>query len=232
MEVELKEPAHEWSGVLPYLLDRGRIVALAKADGKILVGTDFGQVECIEADTGESAWLYTFPTLRRTLTYSSRGMPPTQTEAAAAFQHDNANPPSSGLHVINGKARAPRLVVDPAPVDPFHGLGRRLALAWTATGLGLTALLLVHFLGWWRHWGSGSVGGVAVWITFLLFCVYLAYGRLSPESALALKAAILSGFLFGAWDIVQSFRRQLWIEGTILSITFAGIALFIYLTTA
>ena len=232
MEVEWREPDHQWSGVLPYLLDRGRIVALARADGKILVGTDFGQVECIEADTGESAWLYTFPTMRRTLSYSARGMPPTQTEAAAAFQRDNANPPSSGLHVINGKARAPRIVVDPEPVDPYRGLARRLFLAWTATGVGLAAFLLVHSLGWWRRWNSSSVGGAAVWITFLVFCGYLAYGRVSPESSLALKGVILSGFLFGLWDTIQSFRRHLWIEGCILAITFAGIGLFMYLTTA
>jgi outer membrane protein assembly factor BamB len=232
MQVELRTPSRQWAGVLPYLLDRGRIVALAVADGRLLIGTDFGQVECINADTGQSWWLYTFPTLRRTLSYSSRSLPPMESEAAEAFRHDNANPPTSGLHVINGKARAPRIVTDPDPVNPYRRLPLHRALAWCGAGLGFLVLSLIHLIAWLRRWETSVAGAAAVWLTFLLFCFYLALGRVSPASSLALKMAILAGFVFSFWDAAKSFRRGLRMEGAILTITLAGIVLFMILTLA
>ena len=229
MEIEVAAPTNHWAGVLPYLLDRGRISTVAKAAGKILIGTDLGQVECVNADTGESDWLYLFPTLRRTMSYSARSLPPTLSEADAIFRRENGSPPISGLHVINGKARAPRIIFDPDPVNPYRRLPSRLAVAWTGACLPVVILIGVHVAGWRRKWESSIPGAVAAWLTFLLFCCYLFYGRTSPETSMALKAAMLAGFGFGAWDAIHSCRRGLWIEGMTVIVTFAGIAAFLFL---
>jgi outer membrane protein assembly factor BamB len=228
MEIELQSPTSHWAGVLPYLLDHGRISAVTRVRGEILIGTDLGQVECINAANGESQWLYIFPTLRRTASYSSHGLPPTMSEAAEVFHRDNGNPSISGLHVINGKARAPHISIDPDPADPYRRLTWHLAIAWGGVGILTAALILVHIYAGFRRWESGIPGAIGVWLTFLLFCCYLFYGRVSPASSLALKAAILTGFLLGAFDAMRSFRQGLWLEGTVLIVTFLGIGTFIF----
>ena len=97
--------------------------------------------------------------------------------------------------------------VVPHNLKRLRRLPLHLAIAWSGAGLSVLLLLLVHLLGWIRKWESSIPGAVAVWLTFLLFCLYLFYGRVSPHSSLALKIAILSGFLFGLVDTVRSCRR-------------------------
>jgi outer membrane protein assembly factor BamB len=232
MEIELRAPTNHWAGVLSYLMDRGRITAIGRANERILIGTDFGQVECIAAVTGESQWLYVFPTLHRTMSYSSRGLPPTQSEAAAIFRRENANPPISGLHLINGKAGTPCVILDPKPVDPYVNLPRHLVTAWGGAGIALIILVLVHTLPWTRKWGPNALGTTAVWLTFLLFGFYLFYGRVSPASSIALRTTMLIGFISGVLDTVKSFRRGQRIEAAILAVTFAAVGLFIWLALA
>jgi len=53
------------------------IRAVAAAQGRILLGSNMGHVECLDAHTGKSLWLYVFPTMRHTMSYSSpNGLPP------------------------------------------------------------------------------------------------------------------------------------------------------------
>lgn len=229
MEIEVRTPTNHWTGVLSYLMNGGRIAAVGKAAGRILIGTDVGQVECVDLDTGKSLWLYNFPTLRRTMSYRSHSLPPTMSEAAATFRRDNGNPPTSGLQVINAKASKPIIISDPDPVDPYRKLPLYRAMAWGGAGLAFGLLLLVHILGWVRRWQWSVSGTMAGWLTFLLFCGYLFLGRISPASSLALKISILTGFVLGILDAAGCYRRRLWFEGTILLVIFATIAVFIFL---
>ena len=57
---------------LPYLR-YGDVVAVGETEHKLLLGTDYGHVECIDKETGQSQWMYIFPTKRATITISSGG---------------------------------------------------------------------------------------------------------------------------------------------------------------
>jgi hypothetical protein len=229
MEVELRAPTNHWLGILPYLHDRGRITAVARTEGSILVGTDFGQVECIDAATGESRWLYVFPTLHRTLSSSSRGRPPTLSEAAAIFKKENGTPPISGIHIIIGKAGAPRVILDPEPVEPYVNLPIELAAAWSGAGIPVLVLLLAHKRPRTGRWESNALGSLAAWLTFLLVCLYPFLGRVSPGSSLALRIAIAAGFACGLGNAVISFRRGQRTEAAVLTVTFAALGLVAWL---
>ena len=229
MEVELRAPTNHWLGVLPYLLDRGRITAIVRTEGSILIGTDFGQVECIDAATGESRWLYVFPTLHRTLSSSSGGRPPTLSEAAAIFWKENGTPPISGVHIIVGKAGAPRVILDPKPVDPYVNLPIELAAAWSGAGIPVLVLLLAHTRSRTRRWGSNALGSLAAWLTFLLVCLYPFLGRVSPGSSMALRIAMAAGFACGLGNAVISFRRGQRTEAAVLAVTFAAMGLVVWL---
>lgn len=54
----------EWFCALPYLRERERIVAVTEHEGKLLLGSDAGHVECVDLASGKSLWLYVFPVLR------------------------------------------------------------------------------------------------------------------------------------------------------------------------
>jgi outer membrane protein assembly factor BamB len=226
LQVELRDPTNRWTGVLSYLLDHGRIVSAAKAGGKILIGTDLGHVECVSADTGETQWLYYFPTLRRTVSSGAQAAPSMEAEAAAAFRRDNSQPPTSGLQVVGGKAVQPRIIADPEPADPYRRLPLKLALAWCGGGLPLLILILLHAVPASRRWEPASLGAVAVWLTFAVFSAYVFVGRVSFWSSMTLKAALGAGFAAGLFGVIQCFRRRQWIEGAIIVVIYAAVALF------
>jgi outer membrane protein assembly factor BamB len=229
MEVELRAPTNHWLGVIPYLLNRGRITAVTRTEQSILIGTDSGQVECIEAATGESRWLYVFPTLHRTTSISSRSRAPMLSEAAAIFRKENGAPPASGIHIIVGKAAAPRVILDPNPVDPYVNLPRQLAAAWIAAGIPVLILLLMHALPRTRRWGSNALGSIAAWLAFLLVCLYPFLGRVSPDSSMALRIAIAAGFACGFGNAAVSFARGQKTEGSVLAVTVAAMGLIVWL---
>lgn len=226
MEIEWRAPTNNWKGVLTYLVDRGRIAAIATANGKLLVGTDLGHVECINAANGESLWLYLFPTLHRTMSSSAQGRPPTMSEAAAIFRQENRRDPDSGLQIVGGNTSRPRVVTDPEPVDPFRRLPYYVAAAWSGAAIPLVILFALHVAPRTRQWGSGTLGLSAAWLTFLLYCGYVFFGRISPGSSLALKIsiAIALALLFGHTLYAYQCGRRF--QGTVLALIFAGVVLF------
>lgn len=230
MEIEWRSPTNHWIGVLPYLMDRGRIAALGHAGGRILLGTDLGQVECIDAATGESLWLYRFPTLRRTISSSSQGMPPTLVEAEAAFRSDNAHPATAGLQVIGGKSGKPRLTSDPAPVDPYAGLGKKIAIAWAAAAVPFAFLVALHLLPRTRRMEPAILGSIAAWTTFLVLCGFLFFGRVSGPSSVALIVTLVTGMALGALNAVRCYHREEWGEAAIIMTVFVAVGLFLVLS--
>jgi hypothetical protein len=230
MEIELRGATNRWIGILPYLLDRGRISAIGKAGGRILIGTDLGQVECVDAATGESLWLYRFPTLRRTISSSSQGLPPTLVEAAASFRADNGHPATLGIQIVNGKAGKPRLISDPSPIDPYHDLRLKLAAAWAGAALPFAILVLLHVLPRTRRLDSGILGSIAAWITFLVLCCFLFFGRVSATSSIALIVSLVTGLVLGLINAGRSYNRGEWGEAAIILTIFIAIGLFLVLS--
>lgn len=115
---------------------------ITDAAGKLLLGSSEGQVECVDIDTGRARWIYVFPVIRRTMSYSTPyGMPPYRTQQAADYWEDVRKTDflggslllSEGFDVSScawselqdSREYAGRVVFDPSPDDPFPNLRRR-----------------------------------------------------------------------------------------------------------
>ncbi|MFO1476233.1 MAG: hypothetical protein U1F98_06225 [Verrucomicrobiota bacterium] len=81
-------------------------------------------MECIDAATGESPWLYRFQIPAPHDQFLFPGDALTLVEAEAAFRSDNAHPATAGLQVIGGKSGKPRPTSDPAPSIPTPDSGK------------------------------------------------------------------------------------------------------------
>ncbi len=136
-----------WKLYLSHLGSRGYIAQTAEHDGRLLLGSTRGHVECIDISSGQPLWLYVFPRMRKTISYSTpHGMPPYLTELAATHQRSVAKmgetcgsvPCPVGFDIGSSKwselrdsAEYPgRIIVDPSPDDPFPELGKYRA--WLA----------------------------------------------------------------------------------------------------
>ncbi|HEX5218284.1 MAG TPA: hypothetical protein VFZ59_01855 [Verrucomicrobiae bacterium] len=223
-EIGLRVAGGQWIGVLPYLNDRGRIVAVAHAHHALLLGSNLGHVECVRAETGESLWLYVFPTIRQTMSYSSHGMPPMMSQAAATFRQENQNPPAAGLQLLNRPLRPTKVILDPQPFDPFGRLPYLLALSWAGA---LVPLLMLAFLRWHHQTRNWNLGGISAVLLALTFVCFMAYGRVSPGSSVALRIAMVAAIVFGCIGAVKHIRQGQRILGVILLSIFGGVIFLI-----
>jgi hypothetical protein len=126
LTISLESEYGRWTGTLPYLPVPGIIFAVGSTPDRILLGSNLGHVECLDAKSGESLWMYVFPTIRHTTSYSSRGLPPDKTTAAANYEQDNRNrKPQSGM-VLDGSTEPsqPKIIFDPSPTNPFKERSR------------------------------------------------------------------------------------------------------------
>lgn len=225
VEFELRSAETSWKGTIPYLQGHGYMSAIAAAGGRILLGSNVGHVECLDARTGKSLWLYVFPTLRQTMSYSSpHGLPPMMADAAATFQRDNRLTPRRGFQVAGGEPSAPRVVRDPKPWDPFADLPVLLAVTWGGAAAVIAALFGLHLL---QRIGRTSVQGLAVisaLLTMLAFACFMHLGRVSMIGYIGLQVAVLAGVVFGLRDVVRCFRSRHWLCGAVLAPLFLVIA--------
>jgi outer membrane protein assembly factor BamB len=224
LEIELRSPDGSWTGVLPYLSDRGRISTIARAPGKLLIGSNLGHVECVNAATGESLWLYVFPTMRHTVSYSGHGMPPMMSEAAATYRSENKHPPTSGLKLLNQRVRPTRVILDPEPANPFKKLPLLLAVAWGGAAIPLLLLVFLHVHPRSRR---GNLSPYSVLLLILAFVCFMSFGRVSPGSSIALRVAMVAGLVSVALDAVGCFRRGKWFVGAVLVGFFLAVVLLI-----
>ena len=221
-EIELRSQEEHWIGVLPYLSDRGHIAAVARAPGKLLIASNLGHVECVNAATGESLWLYVFPTIHHTMSFSSHGMPPMMSEAAATFRNENKAPPSSGLKLVNESAKPTLVIIDPEPTNPFERLPLLLAVTW---GCAIAPLIALAFLRWHPHTRKWNLGLISVLIIALVFGCFMSFGRVSPGSSIALRFAILAALVIGVADAAKYIRCGRWFLGSVIVGIFACVAL-------
>ncbi|MBP3954814.1 PQQ-binding-like beta-propeller repeat protein [Gemmata sp. G18] len=203
--LRLIKPKGLWVAYAPYLGEYGLISHVAEADGKLLLGSSEGQLECLDSETGRSRWLYTFPVIRQTMSYSSRhGMPPYLTEQAAEYRRgleqtgnlsgsirlpSDIQPASTRWAKLRAETDYPgRIVIDPSPDDPFHKLGRYvtwLAICAALPVAGVLVLVLARLARRKRpkqtlpsvpHDETPPSVGLAAW--FLVLSVSPAYGLL------------------------------------------------------
>jgi outer membrane protein assembly factor BamB len=194
-----------WTAFAPHLGKFGLISHVAEADGKLLLGSSEGQVECLDIGTGRPRWLYSFPVIRETVTYSApHGMPPYLTQQEAEFRDElKKTSISCGSITLTSdyqqsakweKLRAEteysgHIVIDPSPDDPFAELGTYttwLAVCASLPIAGGLVLLAIHLARrrsltkappeTSRDKMPASTGLVA-W--FLMFSIAPAYGLLA-----------------------------------------------------
>jgi outer membrane protein assembly factor BamB len=225
-EIEVRTPNTQWTGILPYLASEMDIYAVCAANGKVLIGSRYGHVECISAATGQSQWLYVFPTLRHTMSYSSHGMPPMASQAAAVFRREDGKRPNSGLQVKGRDMAAAHIIFDPAPINPFQRLPFYLLIAWTGALLPFASLIAWRLNKPMRSWSSKNPGAIPAAMAVLSTAVLFVFGRVSPGSSIALRLALLACLVFGFADAIRSYRNGQRPLAVVLIVLFGMISFF------
>jgi hypothetical protein len=173
-----------------------------------VLGSNLGHVECIDSRNGESKWLYIFPTMRHTMSYSSpNGLPPMMATAAAIFRRENKDKPKSGFQIINGKASTPSIILDPKPADPFRELPLYLTIAWAGAGIPLIGFFGLHRYRKIRRVDNKALAVFTLLLTVIAFACFFSFGRVSVGSYIALLLATVVGVVVGFFYVYLCWRR-------------------------
>jgi outer membrane protein assembly factor BamB len=210
-------PDATWSSYLSHLGEDGRVGQMIQTDGKLVVASGQGHVECIDLESGEPEWMYVFPTIRRTMSFSRYSMPPTLTQQAAKYRTSLKNLSATAGTISLGtdtelkslvfrdlrkqQSYAGRINVDPAPDDPFGGLIARLTVK--AVSLAIAPLLVVASLGTVlkrKHRQAGGTG-LSAWDCRLLSGISLLM-LLSPLLAVLLYGRVDRTLTYLLWGMV------------------------------
>ena len=128
-----------WGVYAPHLDKDGYVYQVTEAEGKLLLGDSKGHMECLDVETGRPRWIYKFPLIRRTMSYSTpHGMPPYLTQQAAEYREgawkmelacgsvplpEDFDPASGRWSELRDSTEyAGRILFDPSPDDPFANL--------------------------------------------------------------------------------------------------------------
>lgn len=157
--VEVTAADNCWWAVLPYGIGRrDAMTRVALCGNRLVLGTRHGQVHCVDAKTGRQHWLYLYPTVWRVRSAREKLLLSGEEEDADPrrslglvrlpddFVVDEAGSGEAILAALE-RARIPsRLVVDPAPYEPWVGTGW-LILAWLGALLSVALLWLLAARG-------------------------------------------------------------------------------------
>lgn len=238
MLVSMESDVGNWKGHLPYLEHAGSgggndaaIVAVGSTKDLVLLGSSLGHVECLDAATGRSLWMYVFPTIQQTMSYASpNGMPPTMASAAATYRRENKNRSiESGLMLEGATAPShPKIMLDPSPADPFKNLSRYLAIAWSGAVLppilmGLTLLAYRQ-----KNWNVRIPPFVGLLLAAVATAGYIYYGRVSLGSSLGLRAGMLVALVTTFVFSIGCFRARYRWYGSLFLLLSAGLLFFIH----
>ncbi|MBN1766496.1 MAG: hypothetical protein JW860_14675 [Sedimentisphaerales bacterium] len=206
--IKLKTDNANWEGELTYLKDNGRISVITQADNYLLLGSNLGEVECIDILTGKSLWIYIFPTIRHTMSFSSYGMPPYMDKAAEIYRKENARVNNiSGMQLLSSDVEktSPIIIYDPEPTNPFLKLPLYRAITWAAALAPLLILVVTWKISPNRHWRHPlSVITCLILYVFTVSCL-LIYGRISLSSSIAMRLTILILFIYLSISTVKAF---------------------------
>lgn len=227
-----------WYGYFEYVGRWRGIVQVAVAEGRLLVGTALGHLECIDIATGRSLWLYRFPTLHiaRSWTFP-HGAPPRYVRAAAIFREDNelaakargmvrlpksctpGDPELPGL-LEKAEKPTPRIITDPKPCDPFADLNLVVTVAWLRALILLGVLLASEAVKRWRKIGDAAGAAPALSVLVATYLISGWYGWVAklPEIALMMVSLAALGI------VLYRSARLIWAKRKI-GFIFAAVAI-------
>jgi len=229
-KVELKSSTGNWRATLPYLKKPGEVVVVAATDKKILLGTNLGHVEAVNRQDGQSQWMYIFPTMRHTMSYSTYGMPPMMAAAAATYRRENQNKtPECGLMLDGADGLSqPKVVFDPQPADPYSKLPLYLAIAWAGVLLPVLLTVLVIGLCRKRQLDVRIPAASGLVLSIGAVCCFLFYGRVSIATAIGFRLGMAVPLVVAALYAIRSLRQKRRISGALflLAALVLGILIF------
>jgi hypothetical protein len=229
--LEAHGPSGSWHAYAPYLMAYYHQVSqVSEGNGKLLVGANSGHVECFDIPTGQSRWLYAFPTITVMSSYSpGHGGDEYISERAASYQGSIARlnrsrgsipvpleldlDPAKKVDLPAGEY-AGRVVIDPSPDDPYAVLVAiyyRLAACTLLPALGIVWLLRRLAKRVALHRESFLVSeppALRFLVGFVVLSIppaigWMIYGNASYVWNLALKATVAMAILGGAYAIKQ-----------------------------
>jgi len=228
--ITLNTPRAKWRGRLPYLTGIGEVSVIGTAKNRLLIGSNIGHVECVDESVGKSLWIYVFPTMRHTVTFSARGMAPTMAEAAAIYRRENARRPlASGLTLVDAgeQASKPRVIFDPEPTDPFSRLPLYLSIAWGGAGLPLALMASLLACRRTRRSDARLLALVSAVLAGASTGCFMFYGRVSVASSVALRFTIVAGIAVGLFECARAFGARKRILATLLGLALLVLLVFI-----
>jgi hypothetical protein len=241
-------PKGAWKAYAPHLGQHGEVYQIAEAPGRILLGTSEGQVECLDVETGRPRWLYCFPTIRETMTYSSpHGMPPRLAQQQAIYRDtvDKMKVPCGSIvlpqefdprsakwtDLQNSATYEGKITADPSVDDPFPD-SRGILAFLTLVPATILIFVLVRFAR--RRVsdpkndqparGNGAVHLVIWCMVLSVFPAYglLAYGGISYPWTVALKFVFVASIIGASCGISRLFVSKRWIESVVLTAVLIG----------
>jgi hypothetical protein len=247
-------PQGSWQAYAPYLgpqpsFDLRRdLFAINESNGRLFVATPDGQIECLDVKTGTPRWIYAFPPINRTMSYSSpHGMPPYLTQRAANYHRSVQNMALSSGSLLLSETFDPaavrwadwqkqtkyvgRIILDPNPDDPYSDLWPYY-LWLSAYTLAPFAIAGAYILVRRRRQvpasqdpdaAQGNPNLATIGFGCLMLSVSPAaglfqYGLVSHGWTLALKLIFVLAVLFAVSATWRLFRRRRWIVALILSL--------------
>lgn len=230
-----------WRRFPAYLVDYG-ISAITLSNGSLYIGTNTGDVECIEASTGTSLWEYAFPTIRSTMSWSSGAMGPTMDDAARIFRDENQQSKrSAGMarvpndwyapyHLAELQTLSPSKVPfiwDPKPVEPYKDLPRfkTYSFAYSLAPLLLLAALLLLPKVPARSLlvGIASLAGILT-----EYINFFGMGRVSPANLKAMLASFGICLLCSIGVCTLMLWKRQRIRAAAFALTTVGLILGLY----
>jgi hypothetical protein len=236
--VEHVAPDATWQGRIPYLSrpgtfgshENGAIEVVGATEEFLLLGSNLGHVEAIRRSDGKSLWIYMFPALRKTMSYSAYGLPPMMDQAAAAYHKQNAERrPVSGF-VVEGSIEPsqPIIIYDPQPADPFADLPFYLAIAWAVNIGALLFTTAVIARGWWCGFEHRSISLLVLTATVAVMWLFFEYGRVSMPTAVAFRLVIAAQLAVCVWFAIRAFNSGRNVSGVSIIAACGLLTLFVF----
>lgn len=231
VEVELTSEKENWKGYLPYLKYPEKVVEVLLTENILLIGTDFGHVEAIDRTTGQSKWMYIFPTFRRTMSYSSYGMPPMMATAAKTYEEENKHKkPESGFVLVGAKNPSiPNVIFDPNPApNPYKDLTAYLVIAWICVLIPIFATGCIIWLAK-KNSMDARVSAIFAFIVVIISLMLVTnFGRVSISSAIGFRVAILAALITTAVYAVIAIKNKNWVSGWLVLLLTLATGLLIF----
>lgn len=230
VEVALKSERENWKGFLPYLETSGKVVAVELTEKLLLLGTDLGYVEAVDRATGQSKWMYIFPTMRHTTSYSTYAMPPMMASASKTYEKENKHKrPESGL-ILAGRdtPSTPQVSFDPEPTNPYRRLPLYLAIAWAGVLIPIGLSGLVVRLAKKRNWTARIPAVITLMLAMAAVATFFFYGRVSIPTAFGFRGAIAVPLIVAVIFALKTIKEKHWICGGLVLILALALGVFVF----